>query len=314
MQETIDFLIRHGYWVLFGITMAEQMALPIPAIPALLAMGALAGTGRFSFGTAMLFAIAGATLADNIMYTLGRRKGHSLLRLLCRLSLEPDSCVSATRFWFRKLGSWAVVVAKLFPGLTTIAAPMAGLSKMPWWRFALADLTGSVVWSVTYMSLGYIFRAQLEEVAAAVVRLGSWLAAVIFGLMGLWIAYKLWQRRRFLRSLHVARIRPEELKDRLLDVVLVDLRSPSEVDWDGLKIPGALWFDRSDLESRQAEIPRDRDVVLYCTCPNEVTSAGAAMRLMKLGITRVRPLEGGYDAWREMGYPLVPAEVAVHAE
>src|SRR5258708_5807738 len=234
MKETLEFLIRHGYWVLFGITMAEQRALPIPAIPALLAMGALVGTGRFSFGMAMLFAISGATLADNIMYTLGRKKGHTLLNLLCRISLEPDSCVSTTRYWFRKLGSWAVVVAKLFPGLTTIASPMAGLSRMPWWRFAIADLTGSLLWSTAYMSIGYLFRYQIEEAAAAVVRTGSWLAAVVFGVLTLWISYKLWQRKRFLRSLHVARLTPEELKDRPLAVVLVHLRTPAPIHFRGL--------------------------------------------------------------------------------
>jgi membrane protein DedA with SNARE-associated domain len=265
MQETIDFLIRHGYAVLFLNVMAEQLALPIPAIPSFLAMGALAGMGRFSFLTSVLVAVAAAQIADTIAYLVGRAKGHTVLKLLCKLSLEPDSCVSNTRYWFRRLGTWAIVVAKLVPGLNTISSPMAGLSRVPWWKFAIADLTGSVIWVSAYMTLGYIFRTQLEEAAAAVVRMGSWLAAVVLALIVFWVSFKLWQRKRFFRKLRIARITPEDLKDRLLDVVLVDLRSPSEVDWDGLKIPGAVWFDRQDLETRIDEIPLDKDIVLYCT-------------------------------------------------
>jgi membrane protein DedA with SNARE-associated domain len=265
MKETLEFLIRHGYIVLFLNVMAEQLALPIPAIPSFLAVGALAGMGRFSFVEALLVGVAAAQIADSIAYFVGRTKGHSVLKLLCRISLEPDSCVSSTRYWFRRLGSWAIVIAKLFPGLNTIASPMAGLSRIPWWRFALADLAGSVLWVGAYMTLGYVFRAQLEEAAAAVLRLGSWLAAIVVALITGWVSYKLWQRKRFIKKLLIARITPEELKDQLLDVVLVDLRSPSEVDWDGLKIPGSMWFERAEIETRYQEIPLDRDVVIYCT-------------------------------------------------
>jgi membrane protein DedA with SNARE-associated domain len=265
MHETVEFVIRHGYIVLFLNVMAEQLALPIPAIPSFLAMGALAGLGRFSFLNSVLVGVLAAQIADSLAYLVGRSKGHAVLKLLCRISLEPDSCVSNTRYWFRKLGAWAIVLAKLIPGLNTIASPMAGLSRVPWWKFALADLTGSVVWVSAYMTLGYVFRAQLEEAAGYVLRLGSWMAAVILVLIVGWVSFKLWQRKRFLKKLLVARITPEELKDRLLDVVLVDLRSPSEVDWDGMKIPGSMWFDRSELETRAQEIPLDRDVVLYCT-------------------------------------------------
>jgi len=265
MSQTLEFLVRHGYWILFAMVLAEQFGAPIPAIPVLLAMGALVGTDNYSFVLAASLSVAAALIADTAWYILGGRKGHSVLKLLCRVSLEPDSCVSTTRYWFRKLGGWALVVAKFVPGLSTVAPPMAGLSRMPWWKFLAADAAGSAAWTCAFMGLGYIFRAQLEEVAELALRLGGSFMVLAGALVALWVAYKYWQRRRFMKKLRVARVTPEELKERLGEVVVLDLRSTGEVEWDGMKLPGALWIDRKELEQRHNEIPRDRDVVLYCT-------------------------------------------------
>jgi membrane protein DedA with SNARE-associated domain len=308
MHHLLDFLVRHGYSILFGVVLAEQAGLPIPSIPVLLAMGALIGSGNYSFGTAAGAALLAALTADSAWYLVGSRKGNSVLKLLCRISLEPDSCVSTARSWFRRLGGWAMVIAKFFPGLSTIAAPMAGLSRMPWWKFLALDSAGILVWAGTYMTIGRLFRTQLEEVAAFVVRLGSGVAMGLGGPLALWIAWKYWKRRRFIKSLIVARITPEELLERIDEVVLIDLRVAEEVED---KLPGAIWFNRREIEQQARDIPRDRDVVIYCSCPNEATSARAALQLKKLGITRVRPLAGGYDAWRERGYPLTSTHETV---
>jgi len=178
MHQLLDFLVRHGYYVLFGVVLAEQAGLPIPSIPVFLAMGALIGLGNYSFGTSAGAALIAALISDSAWNLVGRKKGSSVLKLLCRISLEPDSCVSTTRYWFRRLGGWAVVIAKFLPGLSTIAAPMAGLSRMPWWKFLALDSAGIVVWAGSYMSIGMVFRTQLEEVAALVARLGSGVAMV----------------------------------------------------------------------------------------------------------------------------------------
>jgi len=251
--------------LLFGMVLAEQLGAPIPAIPVLLAMGALIGTGAYSFGAAMAFALAAAIAADTVWYIVGRQKGPSVLSLLCRISLEPDSCVSRTRVVFKTLGGWALVIAKFVPGLSTVAPPMAGLSRMPWWKFLSADAAGGAVWAGAFMALGYVFREQLEDVGQFALRMGSWLVVVVTASLALWIAWKYWQRKRFMKSLRVARIRPDEVLERLADIVVVDLRSPAEIELDGTKIQGALWFDRKTLEERHQDIPRDRDVVLYCT-------------------------------------------------
>lgn len=265
MRHTLEFLVRHGYVLLFAMVLAEQLGAPIPAVPALLAMGALIGLGFYSFPAAIGLSLIAALAADSAWYMLGRQKGHSVLKLLCRISLEPDSCVSTTRFWFHKLGGWVLVIAKFVPGLSTVAPPMAGLSRMPWWKFLLADGVGGLIWAAAFMGIGYVFRSQLEEAGREALHLGSWLVAVVSALLALWIAWKYWQRRHFIKSLRVARITPEEVLERLNDVVIVDLRTPTEMEWDGMKVQGALWFDRKQLEERHQEIPRDRDVVLYCT-------------------------------------------------
>lgn len=265
MHEPMGFLLRHGYPLLFALVLAEQLGAPIPAEPFLLAMGALIGTGKYSFTEALSLSLIACLAADGVWYGIGRRKGSSVLKLLCRISLEPDSCVSSTRQTFKKLGGWALVIAKFVPGLSTVAPPMAGLSRMAWWRFLGADGLGGILWAGVFLLLGHVFRAQLDDVARYAGRLGGWLIVVLGGALALWIGWKYYQRRRFIKSLWVTRVQPEDLKDRLLEVTIIDLRTAEEFAADGAKIPGAIWFDRQTLEERHLEIPRDRDVILYCT-------------------------------------------------
>jgi membrane protein DedA with SNARE-associated domain len=256
--------VEHGYLILLALVLAEQIGLPIPAMPALLAMGALTGEGKYGFAPALLLSASAVLAADSVWYTLGHFKGNSVLKLLCRISLEPDSCVSRTRSWFGRLESWALVVAKFIPGLSAIAAPMAGLTRLPLWKFLLADATGGLLWASAYLGLGFAFHDQLEDVIRVVMRTGLRFGAILGGLLALWILFKIYQRRRFLRTLRGSRITPEEVQEHLDEFVLIDLRHAEEVAAHG-KLPGALWFDRRDLEHHRQEIPRDRDLVVYCS-------------------------------------------------
>jgi membrane protein DedA with SNARE-associated domain len=265
MHQSMEFLLRHGYPLLFVAVLVEQLGAPIPSAPILLAMGALIGTEKYSWTGALVLSVVACLVADGAWYGLGRRRGSPVLKWLCRISLEPDSCVSSTRFWFKRLGGWALVIAKFVPGLSTVAPPMAGLSRMPWWKFLGADGLGGFLWAGAFLLLGHVFRKQLDDVAAYAGRLGGWLIVVLGGALAIWICWKYYQRRKFIRSLRVARIQPEDLKQKLKDVFILDLRTVEEVQSDGAKIPGALWFDRKELEARHEEIPRDRDVILYCT-------------------------------------------------
>jgi membrane protein DedA with SNARE-associated domain len=265
MHQTLEFLIRHGTWVLFTWVLVEQLGAPLPSVPILLATGALIGLERESFPHAMLTVLVASALADSFWYTLGRRRGDSVLGLLCRISLEPDSCVSNTRDWFRKLGGWALVIAKFVPGLGAIATPMAGLSRMSVHKFLIADCSGVLLWSGTYLGVGYLFREQLETVANRLLNVGGRFFGIVALTAALWFAWKFWKRRRFLRTLRIARVGPAEVYAHLASFVILDLRSSTELEHDGMKLPGAIWFDRHELAARHLEIPRDRDVVLYCT-------------------------------------------------
>src|SRR5271155_5395038 len=154
MHQPMEFLLRHGYPLLFVMVLAEQLGAPIPAMPVLLGMGALIGTGKYSWAGALSLSLAASMAADGAWYLLGRQRDTPVLKLLCRISLEPDSCVSSTRYWFKRLGAWALVIAKFVPGLSTIATPMAGFSRMPAWKFLTADVSGTLLWGTSIMGIG----------------------------------------------------------------------------------------------------------------------------------------------------------------
>ena len=268
MDQIIAFLLRHGYAVIFAAVLAEQIGLPIPSTPLLLAMGALAGAGRLSFGTAFLLAVAASLAADTLWYWLGRKRGYSVLNLLCRIALEPDSCVRRTENVFSRFGAGSLLFAKFVPGLSTAAPPLAGLFKMPLLRFLIADGAGAAVWIGAFSGVGYIFRTQLAEVAEIALGFGRRLTVVLILLLAAYVLWHVWQRQRFLRKLRIARIDPEDLLNRLNageQVMIVDLRNPLDVETEGTKLPGALVMAPTELEGRHSEIPRDRDIILYCT-------------------------------------------------
>jgi membrane protein DedA with SNARE-associated domain len=268
MSETLEFVVRHGYLVLFVWMVADQLGLPIPAIPILLAAGAVAGSGRLSLPLILLVAIVASLLADTLWYELGRRKGVRVLNFLCRVSLEPDSCVRRTEQVFGRYGARSLLVSKFVPGLTTAAPPLAGIFGMRLPRFLVFAGLGALLYAAAYAGLGYLFSAQIERLAEGALVTGEWTLLLIALSLALFILVKLWQRRRFLHRLRTARITPEELKERLdrgEEIVVVDLRHALDLDAEPHHIPGALHLTPDEIENRHAEIPRDRDVVLYCT-------------------------------------------------
>jgi len=264
--SVLGFIERHGYALLFLWILAEQSAIPVPSLPLLLASGALIRTGRLDIVPAILCCLAGALIADTIWFELGRHRGRQVLGLVCRLSLEPDSCVRQTENAFQKYGMSSLLISKFIPGLNAVAAPLAGNSRASYLRFALYDSAGALIWSGAYLALGYLFSAELERVVAYASRLGSNLFLLVAVLFGLWIGWKFIQRRRFLKQLEVARITPPQLQDLLSageEVFVVDLRSgPAE---EPALIPGALRISPDELSTQSQRIPRDREIVLFCS-------------------------------------------------
>lgn len=268
VDSTLQFLIHHGYVVLFVWVALEQAGLPLPAVPVLLAAGALAGTGQMHLALILGTAVVASLASDVIWYEIGRRRGPRVLHLLCRISLEPDSCVRDTEDLFARRGIASLLVAKFVPGLSTVAPPLAGITRMPLGRFALVDGLGALLWAAVFTGLGVLFRSQLEWLAALVVTTGSWLLAVLVGGLAAYLVGKIVARQRFLRRLRVARITPEELHQKLAAgdaIMVVDLRHALDVDADPVVIPGAVRVSVQDLEAGRLGFPRDREVILYCS-------------------------------------------------
>ena len=307
MDDVTQFLVRHGGLVLFATVFAEQAGLPIPAVPVLLAAGALAGAGKMNLAFAVVLGVTACLLGDLVWYYLGRQRGAKVLTVLCRISLEPDSCVRRTENFFIRHGMRSLVLAKFIPGLSTVTPALAGLFKVSVGRFLLYNGLGAFLWTAAFVTPGYLLSSQLEQVATQAARLGSSLVVLVAGALALYIAYKYVHRQILLRELRIARITPDELK-HMLDAghepVIVDLRQPLDRQANPYSIPGALWMAVEDLEHRHHEIPRDRDVILFCACPNEVTAARMALLLKRNGIMRVRPLAGGVEAWRTRNFPV----------
>jgi membrane protein DedA with SNARE-associated domain len=268
MTESLQFLLRHGYAVVFAFVLADQIGLPLPALPFLLAAGALAGAGQLDLGLVILTAIAATLLADIVWYEVGRRRGIRVLQLLCRISLEPDSCVRRTEDVFVRYGARSLILAKFLPAINAAAPPLAGIFRMRFARFVVFDALGALIWAGTFIALGWLFSDQLESVARQASELGGWLLALLAGGLAGFIAWKFHVRQRFLRELRIARITAEELKRKLdsgEDVVVIDLRHAIDFEAEPETIPGALHVPPEELEQRHEQIPRGRELILYCT-------------------------------------------------
>jgi membrane protein DedA with SNARE-associated domain len=266
VTRTIEFVVRHGYALVFLWVLLEQGGLPLPSLPLLLACGALAKDGRLSVHWIILTGVAGCLTSDTFWYVLGRRRGAKVLRLICRVSLEPDSCVRQTETAFLRYGSRSLLIAKFVPGLSAVSAPMAAIVGVRFARFAAFDVLGALIWLGSCCTLGWLFSDQLDIVGDYALRMGKWLAVLLFGLLAAWITWKFIQRKRFLRKLAVSRITAEQLRAKLdagEQIVVVDVRSPLESELDS--VPGALRIPLEDLDTRNADIPRDRDIILFCS-------------------------------------------------
>lgn len=307
MEQAGQLLVNYGLWIIFGAVFREQLGIPFPAPLLMLGAGALAAAGKFNLPGGMMVTLLACLLADGIWFYLGRYRGHHVLGFLCRMSLEPDSCIRRTQNVFSKYGAKGIVVAKFVPGFSTMAPPLAGMSGIGLGSFLVADGLGSLLYGVCFFGLGFLFSNQIERIDSALSQIGGSALLLILVLAALYISFKYWHRQRLLRELRIARITVPELRQKQTAgeaLVIVDLRSNLEFESDRSVILGAVRLGVDEVDHRHHEIPRDRDVILYCSCPNEVTSARVALLLRRKGITRVRPLLGGIDAWRAEAYPL----------
>lgn len=313
MSSAIQFFIHYGYWVLFFWILFEQLGLPLPSTPVLLSAGTLSATHALSVSGILVVVLASSLLADSSWFFMGRRYGSAVTRWICKLSLEAASCVRKTEEMIISRGAGALIVAKFVPGLNLMAAPLAGQSQMKYRNFVLYDTAGSLLWGTSFVLLGRFFGDAIRRNQNSFHWISHFaLLVFILALVGL-VASKVWRQQSFLRKVRTMRLEPVELKammDRGEDVFIVDLRHPLDYLPDPRVLPGAIRLMPNEILGHNAELPRDRDIILYCTCPSEATSAKVALALRRIGIERIRPLRGGFDEWKGLGYPLIDLDEA----
>jgi membrane protein DedA with SNARE-associated domain/rhodanese-related sulfurtransferase len=307
VQELVDLVARYGLLLVFLNVLVEQVGLPVPAVPTLVVAGAAAASGKLSAAAVFGMAVLACYIGDGLWFAGGRVYGRRVLSLLCRVSLSPDSCVRQSEYHFERWGKAVLIVSKFVPGLSAVAPPLAGAMRMGWPSFIVLNGVGIALWAGLPIAAGMLFSGQIERVVALLERYGAAALILLGAALAAYVAFKWWERRRFYRALRLARITVEELRSLMEhgeQPVVVDVRSQVARKADNRAIPGALAMDVDELDARLRELPRDRDIVFYCACPNEASAAQLAKRLIEMGYTRVRPLAGGLDAWLAAGHPV----------
>ncbi len=264
----LDFVVHYGYLLIFGWVVVEQLGLPLPATPLLLAAGALAAGGRMHLPVVILLSTLACLVSDSFWYFFGKQRGAVVLNLLCRISLEPDSCVRRTEQTFSKYGWRTLIICKFVPGLNTAAPALSAVAGVQYPTFLLFDGIGAFLWSGAFAGLGFLFSKKLDLVALNAQRVGEWLLILFVAFVIGYIAWKFNERRRFINQVKGDRITPDELKHQIesgLPVTIIDLRHPLDLLPDPRTLPGALRISPEELEQRNGEITRDGEVVLFCT-------------------------------------------------
>lgn len=267
MNPDVQAIVHHGYLWLFVFALLERIGLPLLMTPIMIAAGAVAGLGDLSFIAIVSVTVVASEIGDVLWYELGRVRGSSVMRLLCRISLEPDSCVRKSEDRFARHTTQALISSKFLPGVGHLAAPIAGLSGMSRRRFLVVNALGSLIWAICFALIGYIPAKKLP-IDVLLEEAAGWLfGLLLLALIGN-VIYKYVQRQRFIKSLRIVRVSPQDLKgliDKGQQPFVVDLRHELEFLVDPRTVPTAVRIAPDELPARGAEIPRDRDIILYCT-------------------------------------------------
>ena len=312
MQHLIALITEYGLLFVFVNVLAAQAGLPLPAVPTLVLTGALLGVGHYSAGSLILVAVAAALIADSGWYFAGTRIGRPVLRVLCRISLSPDTCVRQTETIYSRFGAPSLMVAKFIPGFAAVATALSGALRTPYLTFLLFDAIGAALWAGVAIGVGSLFSNTVETLLNTLARLGEVGIALIVVALLVFIALKWWDRRRFYNELRMARITVAELAQMLDEgtaPMILDVRTPEARALDGW-IPGAIQVDEKTIAIHIPDDQSEREVIVYCACPNEASAARIAKMLKTRGFTRVRPLAGGIEDWVKAGHRIEQQKAA----
>ena len=270
MDDLLPIISRHGYGLLAAVCFAEAIGLPLPAALAIITAGAVAAYGRLHFygvfGAGFVAMVAG----DIVLYFLGRVSGWALLGMLCRLSANPESCILRSAEYFYRRGKQTLLFAKFIPGINTMSPPLAGSMKMRFQSFLQFDAGGTALYVGVYAAVGYLFSDALRTITRGLRSAGS-AAEVVFGVaLGGYVIYRIWVYRRYRLLDVVPRVPVEELAHRLASderhaILIADVRSHGYYDAESERIAGSIRIEPNNLEEEIKNLPRDREIYLYCT-------------------------------------------------
>ena len=303
MRDLIPLLIAHGALIVFLITLAARVGAPVPAAPLLVVAGGVATAGQMSLLACLVVSVIANVLGDAVWYQAGRWRGHRVMKLLCRISLSPDTCVRQSEGILSRWGGSSMIAAKFLPGISVVAAPMAGALGMSWKRFISYDVGASLIWTIVFLAVGVVFAGQIVVVLDFMTEFGTIAAVAIAIVLATMIIYRYLRRRWMLSDRYAPRIAVNELRELIRrgeSPIVIDVRSSVAMLQDGRRVPGAIVATLAQLPTTALELPRDREVVLYCNCPNEVSALRGVRILAELGHHRARALHGGLDAWIEI--------------
>ena len=298
LTEIVGAMRENLAAVVFVNVLLQQLGLPLPVVPTLLLAGSLA-VGWVALGTTLALAIVASVLADGLWYWAGRGFGYRVLAGLCKLSINPTSCVSLTEARFTRWGVWSLLVAKFVPGFSTVAPPIAGALRMSLPRFLLAAAAGAGLWAGAALGTGWMLREAAPDAIAVLERHSTSVVQLVVLFVGLWLAWKLWQKYRFRKLSALPQITPRELLVAMRSKnppLLLDLRGGTMIA-ETAPVTGAVVAMHDRLHEAVRDWPKDRPIVTFCACPEDAGAVQAARHLLDNGYLSVRPLRGGYEAW-----------------
>jgi membrane protein DedA with SNARE-associated domain/rhodanese-related sulfurtransferase len=308
MQHIASDIERYGQLVVFLNVLLAEGGVPLPAFAILVTMGALVTQSRCQVIEFVFAGVSGSLIADLAWYWCGRRFGRRVLGLLCKMSLSPDFCVRQTETVFLKAGAWSLLFTKFLPALSTISVAMAGITKMALPAFLLLNGIGALIFVAVAILLGWIFQGAITDVLGTIADIGKFGVVLLLAVLALYLLVRWWRRRALIRQLRMDRITVDELR-RLIgegrEPLILDARSKESRVHEGI-IPNSVPAYVEDVDPTVMNYSHDREVVVYCACPNEASAAVTVRRLKQAGFKKIRSLLGGIDGWIQAGQPVVP--------
>ena len=267
-MELSQLVARHGLSIVFANVLLHQLGVPIPVLPMLIIAGALVADGTLQVPALLAAVVVASLLGDTPWYLAGRRYGYRILRAVCRISIEPDSCVKQTENIFMRFGPASLIFAKYIPGFATVAPPLAGTMKLSLAKFLAYSTAAALLWAALPIAGGAFFRAQVGWLLDKLTEMGIGALAVILAIVLVYVTFKAVERYLLIRFLRMVRVSADELRDMLREEappVILDARSSLARDAEPRRIPGAVTVALESVHELLDSIPPDRDVIVYCS-------------------------------------------------